>query len=447
MPFEPLYTNKEKTITLVTGGRGSGKSFSVATNIERLSFEEGHKILFSRYTMAAAAISVIPEFVEKIELDGALDHFKITQTEIVNLFSGSEIMFRPIKTSSGNQTANLKSIMGLTTFICDEMEEWESEDDYDKLRLSIRKKGVQNRVIGIMNPTTSDHFIYKKYIEDTHRIEVIDGVEVQISTHPDVLHIHTSYLDNLENLDEKWLEDVYAIKQKSVEQATRHAKTELTSKGISQESHQYQDLFDREFHLAFQRTKYAYVIIGRWADVAEGVIFTDWMEGEFDESLPFAYGQDYGFSVDPTTLIRVAVDRKRKRVYVDEEYYETKQIGTNAIYEINKSRLRYQDALIVADSQEGRLVMDLEDLGLNIKECEKGPGSVVAGINALSDYTIVVTPRSLNIQKELKKYVWNDKKAGIPVDKWNHAMDAIRYVFRELNQGYESDLSDLSVFG
>jgi phage terminase large subunit len=438
-PYEPLYTNTEKTIAIVTGGRGSGKSFEVSRNVERLSFEAGQKILFSRYTMAAAAISVIPEFIEKIELDNAMEHFKVKQTEIINTFSGSEIMFRPIKTSSGNQTANLKSIMGLSAFVGDEMEEWESEEDYDKLRLSIRKKGIQNRIILVMNPTTSDHFIYKKYIENTHRIEVIDGVEVQISTHPDVLHIHTSYLDNIHNLDEKWLEDVYSIKQKSIEQATRHAQTELVAKGISTDHADYKRLFDREFHLAFQRTKYAYVIIGRWADVAEGVVFTDWMEGEFDDSLPFAYGQDYGFSVDPTTLIKVAVDKRQKRIYVHEEYYETKQIGTNVIYEINKSRIAYPDALIVADSQEGRLVLDLGELGLNIHECDKGPGSVVAGITAMSDYTIVVTPTSTNVIKELKKYVWNDKKAGIPVDKWNHAMDAIRYIFRRLTEEKEVD--------
>src|SRR5690606_6606985 len=105
-PYRPLYTNKDKSIILVTGGRGSGKSFNVSTFVERLSFEKWHKMLFSRYTMAAAAISVIPEFLEKIQLDGAVNHFKITQTEIVNKFSGSGIMFRPIKTSSGNQTAN-----------------------------------------------------------------------------------------------------------------------------------------------------------------------------------------------------------------------------------------------------------------------------------------------------------------------------------------------------
>ena len=52
--YDPLYTNTDKFITLVTGGRGSAKSFNVTTFIQRLTFEQGHKILFSRYTLTSA---------------------------------------------------------------------------------------------------------------------------------------------------------------------------------------------------------------------------------------------------------------------------------------------------------------------------------------------------------------------------------------------------------
>src|SRR5690606_35390151 len=165
-PYRPLYENKDKFIILITGGRGSGKSFNASTFIERLSFQAGHKILFSRYTMTSASVSVIPEFTEKIELDGFVNECHVTQTDIVNKFSGSEILFRGIKTSSGNQTANLKSIQGLSVFCGDEMEEWQSEEDFDTLRLSIRQKGIQNWCILIMNPTDDEHFVYKKYIKD-----------------------------------------------------------------------------------------------------------------------------------------------------------------------------------------------------------------------------------------------------------------------------------------
>lgn len=137
--YKPLYENEDKFIILVTGGCGSAKSFNVSTFLERLSFEEGHKMLFCRYTMSSAEISVIPEFNEKIELDNTEGHFRVTKNEIVNKYSGSEILFRGIKTSSGKQTAKLKSIQGITTFVCDEAEEWTDEKDFDKLILSIRK--------------------------------------------------------------------------------------------------------------------------------------------------------------------------------------------------------------------------------------------------------------------------------------------------------------------
>lgn len=441
-PYRPIYTDKEKFIILITGGRGSGKSFNATTFIERLTFQIGHLILLCRYTMTAANISVIPEFEQKIELDGFKSKFRSTKSEIVNKFSDSKILFRGIKTSSGNQTANLKSINGLTTFIGDELEEWQDEEDYDTLRLSIRQKGIQNRVILIMNPSDAEHFIYKKYIENTHKLVDYDGVKVQISTHTDVLHIHTTYLDNIENLGEQFLQEVERIKEESIK------KAESDAMAVAYEHGQFiQAKYDAAYKTSFNASKYAYKIIGKWADIAEGVILPNWEEGAFDHSLPHAYGADYGFSVDPDTLVNVAVDRKRKILYLDEEYYDTKQLGTNDLYELYKSRIRYYDDLIVGDSAEDRLIADLEKMGLNIIECEKGPGSVKAGLLAMGNYKIIVTERSVNIKKELRKYKWNDKKAGIPIDKFNHSIDAARYAFRKLTEDQESDMSLLSVFG
>lgn len=116
--YHPLYTDTDKFIILITGDRGSGKSFNASTFIERLTFEMTeaekivHQILYTRYTMVSAGMSIIPEMMEKIELDGTTKYFKTTKTDIVNKMTKSRIMFRGIKTSSGNQTAKLKSIQG-----------------------------------------------------------------------------------------------------------------------------------------------------------------------------------------------------------------------------------------------------------------------------------------------------------------------------------------------
>lgn len=221
--YDSLYIDKEKFIILVTGGRGGAKSFETATFIKRLSYQKGHTILFCRYTMSSAEVSVIPEFRDKIEREGDAKYFDVTKSEIINRLSGSSVLFRGIKTSSGNQTANLKSIQGLTTFVCDEAEEWTSETDYDKLVLSIRQKGIQNRIIIIMNPTDVNHFVYRKYIKDTHKLVDIDGVKVQISTHPNVLHIHTTYLDNISNLSQQFLDEIEEIKAKDPKKEKKYA--------------------------------------------------------------------------------------------------------------------------------------------------------------------------------------------------------------------------------
>ncbi|MBV3856277.1 PBSX family phage terminase large subunit [Bacteroides thetaiotaomicron] len=393
--YHPLYTDTDKFIILITGGRGSGKSFNASTFIERLTFEMTeaekivHQILYTRYTMVSAGMSIIPEMMEKIELDGTTKYFKTTKTDIVNKMTKSRIMFRGIKTSSGNQTAKLKSIQGITTFVCDEAEEWTNEEEFDKIMLSIRKKGIQNRIIIIMNPCDSNHFIYKKYIENTHKLVEIDGVQVQISTHPNVLHIHTTYLDNLENLSPEFLKEVEDMKENNPE-------------------------------------KYAHVVIGRWADVAEGAVFKKWgIVKEFpQECKKVGIGQDFGFTNDPSAAVRCGIIDNR--LYVDELFYETDMLSSAIA-----NRLKPFSMKVFADSQDPRLIQEIKNRGVNIYPVDKFPGSIKAGIDKIKDMEFFVTERSYNLITELRKYVWDKDKDGNyinePVDEYNHLMDAIRY--------------------
>ena len=194
--YKPLYTSSKRYF-LVSGGRGSGKSFAVADFLLRLTYQRNEVILFTRYTLSSAHISIIPEFVEKIEWYGLQKDFDITKTEIVNKVTGSRIIFRGIKTSSGNQTANLKSITGLTCWVLDEAEELPDETIFDKIDDSIRQVNTQNRVILILNPTFRSHWIYNSFV---------------ISPRNDVEYIHTSYLNNLKNLSESFIEKAERVK-------------------------------------------------------------------------------------------------------------------------------------------------------------------------------------------------------------------------------------------
>lgn len=427
--YKPLYENEDKFIILVTGGRGSAKSFNVSTFLERLSFEEGHKMLFCRYTMTSAELSVIPEFNEKIELDDTGEHFRVTKMEIVNKYSGSEILFRGIKTSSGKQTAKLKSIQGITTFVCDEAEEWTDEKDFDKLILSIRKQGIQLRAIIVMNPPDVNHFIYQRYIKDTHKVINIDGVDVQLSTHPSVLHIHTTYLDNLPNLNDVFMREVEEFKRKSIEQAT---KTDGS--------------FDKH---KFNNSKYAYIVIGRFSEIAEGVIFTSY---EIVPEIPEwvtkrGLGMDFGFTHDPTAIIDCAL--YDEDLYLDELCYKT-HMSTG---EIIKELKRHTDkGRVISESADPRLVDEIRNAGIRIKPVNKGKrdndGSVKAGIDKMLELKIKVTKRSYNLLEEFRNYTWDKDKdenfINEPIDAWNHGIDASRYWVLEEVLGKRDGNQDMS---
>jgi len=382
--YYPL-VNNDTRYYIVTGGRGSSKSFGVASYLCGLSFEPDHKILFTRQTMTSAHLSIIPEFQEKIELMNAEPFFEVNKTEIKNRTSNTDIIFRGIRTSSGDQTANLKSLQGITTWIVDEAEELTDETVFDKINLSIRQKGKQNRVILILNPATKEHWIYKRFFEDKGIQEGFNGIK------EDVTYIHTTYLDNINNLDQSFINEVERIKVNNP-------------------------------------TKYKHQILGGWLNKAEGVVFTNWRIDEFKEVNKSVYGQDFGFSIDPTTLIQVSVDKDRKQIYCKELLYKT-GLTTSQIYDENN---RYCGAfnLIIADSAEPRLISELQSRGLNIKGIKKP--TIIERIALVQDYELIIDPNSTNLVKELNNYVWHDSKSQTPIDDYNHLLDALGYAVWDL---------------
>ena len=388
--YQALY-NTDKRYILITGGRGSGKSFEVGTFLSLLTYEPKHRILFTRYTMASAGISIIPEFMEKIELMEVAHHFDINKSEITNTETGSDILFRGIKTSSGNQTANLKSLQGVTAWVLDEAEELIDENIFDTIDLSIRKKGIQNRIILVMNPTTKEHWIWKRFFNGHVKYIDVDGEQIPVSNHPDICHIHTTYLNNREHLSDSYLKRLDLIKQNNP-------------------------------------GKYKHLVLGGWLEKAEGVIFENWQEGVFNDSLPYVYGMDFGYITDPTTLIKVAKDGDV--LYLKEELYR-QGMDTNSIASFLNRTVEKHD-LIVADNAEPRLIAELQDKGFNIIPCQKGKDSIKNGIANLSGVKMVVNGQ--NLIKELNNYSWSNKRANIPNDNYNHLIDAVRYAFIELMQ-------------
>lgn len=366
---------------IITGGRGSSKSFSVGTFLSLLSFEDDEKILFTRKTMTSAHISVIPEFKDKIERLEKEDCFDITKNEITNKLSNSQILFRGLQSSSGDNTANLKSLQGVTCWVLDEAEELTDEVLFDRIDLSVRHMTKQNRIILVMNPTSKESWIYKRFFESAGVNPGFNGVKENVT------YIHTDYRDNISFLPKDFVFQIERLKESNPD-------------------------------------RYEHVILGGWLDKAEGVIFTNWKIGKFEDNGKTIYGQDFGFSIDPSTLVEISIFPHQKKIYLKECFYKPGMV-TSDIYTADKTHAG--NKLIVADSAEPRLIEELKQKGLNIIEAVKGPGSVTAGIALLQDYELIVDPESVNLIKELNNYVWNDKKSGTPIDAYNHLIDPVRY--------------------
>ena len=330
--------------------------------------------------MTSAHLSIIPEFLEKIGLLGFDEVFSINKKEVVNTKNNSDILFRGIRTSAGNQTASLKSLQGISTWVLDEAEELVDENIFDTIDLSIREKGIHNRVILILNPVTKEHWIYKRFFEDK-------GVEGGFNGFKDnVCYIHTNYQDNKENLSQSFLERIKSIKHRNFK-------------------------------------KYQHKILGGWLDKAEGVVFENWSIGEFNpDGLQTSCGMDFGFSVDPDSLTEVAIDKRKRKIYLKEHIYKN-GIKSNELAKIILDKV--DNKLIIADSAEPRLIADLRHLGVNIKPVKKG--TIESGITRMQDYELVITPDSTNIAKELNNYIYADKGSKLYVDNYNHAIDGVRY--------------------
>jgi phage terminase large subunit len=164
----------------------------------------------------------------------------------------------------------------------------------------------------------------------------------------------------------------------------------------------------------------------------QGVIFSDWTQVDeinYTTSKLVAMGLDWGYTLDPTAL--VAVYRSGDTLTLHELLYtnnltnqdiatKLREFGINRAWEI------------VADSAEPKSIEEVHRLGFNIKPAQKGQDSIRNSIDILQRFTLQVTKTSVNLIKELRNYTWDTDRTGaslgVPIDKYNHAIDAVRYV-------------------
>lgn len=448
--YQPLFrTKKNIRYKHVTGGRGSGKSHALSVYLLMKTYNKGEVILYTRYTMVSASLSIIPEFYEKIEQLNVTEDFETVGDTITNKTTGSRIIFKGIKTSSGNQTAALKSINGLTCWVLDEAEELIDESIFDKIDASIRSMQAHNEVILVYNAPYKTHWIYKRFYEKRGVTEVFNGAI------DDTQYIYTTYLDNKPNLSASFLSIAEKCKVDDPE-------------------------------------KYDHIYLGHFASHAKGLVYNHWKsirESEIPKHLESWYAIDFGFSNSKNAIVRCYYDKDSNTMYYHEVDYVTERQpkdilmliredyltkytllyednGTeyaikdkainwinvydfvdnpkllqctdyvrNILHQTVSRMLKQIDCDVICDSARPEAIRYLAENGVKSYPCIKGQGSIKSQISMMKDVNIYYTRESVNIAWELGKYSYPTKKndEGVeyalddPIKMYDDLMDACRY--------------------
>jgi len=295
-----------------------------------------------------------------------LNHYEIYRDEFHNKSSSEYHLFgNLVEFTSLDQSQKIRGRKRDLLFINEGNElYWE-----DWQQLIFR---TQERIILDFNPSDEYHWIYDNVI-----------------TREDCAFYKTTYLDN------PFLEDII--------------KDEIER--LKETDDQYWQIYGLGERASSINTIFKYAEVNKIPEDAKLI----------------AYGMDFGYSNDPTTLVSVFV--MEHNLYIKEHLYRT-QMTTQ---DINKF-LREQNLLsnpIYADSAEPRLIAELRRMGHNIFPSLKGKDSVNAGIDLLKRYKLHITSDSNNAIQEFRNYKWKEDRSGklinVPEDKYNHIIDPCRY--------------------
>jgi len=163
---------------------------------------------------------------------------------------------------------------------------------------------------------------------------------------------------------------------------------------------------------------------------SKATIFESHMYEELPENARFvAWGLDWGFSADPTSLVKVM--RVDQDLYIEQHLYTGGLTNQDIIQEMKQLGIARHDE-IIADSAEPKSIEEIHRAGFNIKKSKKGPDSIRKGIDLMRRHKLYIHKESVDTQKEFRNYKWktdrNNRTLPIPEDAWNHSVDAVRYV-------------------
>ncbi len=397
-----LFWNDKHFYRVVKGSRGSKKSKTIAINmIYRIMKYPESNLLVIRRVFNTLRNSCRADLIWAINRLKVNHLWRVPKGEhtLTYLPTGQQILFAglddPLKLTS------ITVAQGYLNFVwIEEAFQIEKQEMFETLEESIRgilPSHLFHQITLSFNPWSEDHWLRKRFYNDTYDREYIDEL---------IYAITTDYTMN-EFLDEITIKRFEEMKIK-------------------------------------RPNRYRVAGLGEWG-IAEGLVYNNWEILDFDAiellkkdfSLEAAFGLDFGFTNDPSAFIAVIVDLRNKRLFIFDEFYK-KRLLNNEIAEEIKIR-GYSKDEITADCAEAKSIEEIRRHGISrIKQSSKGKGSVNQGIQYIQQFDIYVHPKCTNTIMEFKNYVWEEKN-GITLNKaadnYNHLMDALRYALEKYSTG------------
>lgn len=381
------YLNDDTRTQIFFGGASAGKSiFVIGQRPVYDVLRGGRNYLILRNVARTSRQSTFNE-VRKIIIKWKLsDYFKINKSDmVITCVNGYQILFLGI-----DDVEKIKSItpeQGVITDILIEEATETAENDVRQLEKRLRGKAdVKKRLTLVFNPILRSHWIFSMYFKNRFYDDDTVYKDEKLSI------MKSTYKDNLKFLED---DDI---------------------KALEDETNEY---------------FYQVYTLGMWGVLGDS-IFTNWKATNLKDKIPFfdniRNGLDFGFSADPAAYNRIHYDKKRKLIYIFNELHEygltNPQLANVLRPIINKER-------IVCDSAEPKSIQELKDNGISAVGAVKGKDSINFGIQWLNQHQILIDKQCQETINEFQMYQWKKTKDGetinVPVDKFNHHIDDIRY--------------------